>query len=642
MFVYRRLRPDCRDIRLVRFMTTPDALQGNGRLQLQLASVRLNEAPSYCALSYVWGDPTPRFSIILNGQQFEIAETLHFALSQLSHAAPGDVWFWIDAICINQSDLEERSWQVGQMRDIFQRAESVYVSLGDSHDESALFLALSNYLGHDAREAGVLELWASFSHGGHRKLTFPDDPEEHPALLFLSKVLDYEDLRDTRVLNAMACLLDRPIWYRAWVVQEIALAKSGKVLCGEQSIDLDGFHATLTAIYFAKIGGFARRQPQWNDFGLGLNNNRFHIQCLLSRLQLRRGQPFSLLELLLSEMRGADYKRPFYAASDPRDIIFALLGVAADADVLGIRPDYRQPTELVYTEATKAMIKHCPHYRLEYCTFPKDTPHLPSWVPDWERIGRLGVQVPPLSYRDYFHASRGRTQPCTAEASGLTLWRRGIVIDSIAKVFTFDESTIAEQDCRVNGMDLATMLESKTGRPKFLKALLDFIKPYCKDNSSESNLWRVMLSGLMGSEKQTSEFDALAFRAFRQEAVAANSIDEAQLGYILRNSRPYPHELEQDEDIQTLVDDFCDRIVTNVAVGARGRALLVTVHGALGLGPYTVREEDVVTILFGTQVPIVLRPAGATYTYVGDAYIEGSMKGERMAEEFEELDFEIS
>lgn len=277
------------------------------------------------------------------------------------------------------------------MRDIFQQAKLVYVSLGDSRDESALFLALSNHLGHNTNEARVLELWASFSHGGHRKLTFPDDPEEHSALLFLPKVLDCDNLWDTRVLNALACLLDRPIWYRAWVVQEIALVRSGKLLCGAQSIDLDSFHAALTAIYFAKIGSFARRQPQWNDFGLGLKNNRFHIQCLLSRLQLRRGQPFSLLELLLSEMRGADHKRPFYAVSDPRDIIFALLGVASDADELGIRPDYRQPTELVYTEFTKAMTKHCPHSRLEYCTFSKDTPHLPSWVPDWERIGRLGV-----------------------------------------------------------------------------------------------------------------------------------------------------------------------------------------------------------------------------------------------------------
>lgn len=167
------------------------------------------------------------------------------------------------------------------------------------------------------------------------------------------------------------------------------------------------------------------------------------------------------------------------------------------------------------------------------------------------------------------------------------------MIDSVAKVFTFDESTIAEQDPRVSGMALATMLESKTSRPQFLKSLLDFVGPYFKDNSSESDLWRVMLSGLMGSRKQTSEFDALAFRAFRREAVAAHSIDEAQLGYILRHSRPYPHELEQDDDIQTLVDDFCDRIVTNAAVGARGRALFVTIHGALGLGPYKAREKDI-------------------------------------------------
>ena len=174
-----------------------------------------------------------------------------------------------------------------------------------------------------------------------------------------------------------------------------------------------------------------------------------------------------------------------------------------------------------------------------------------------------------------------------------------------------------------------------------MKTLLAFVEPYFKNKSSESNLWRVMLRGLMGSEKHTSEFDALAFRAFRQEPVRANFIDKAQLGYILRNSRPHQCKLEQDEDQQAVVDEFCDRILTNAAVRARRRTLFVTAHGALGLGPYRVQEDDTVTILFGTQVPVVLRPSGTTNNYIGDACVESSMKGERMVENFEELDFEI-
>ena len=128
-------------------------------------------------------------------------------------------------------------------------------------------------------------------------------------------------------------------------MHEVTLAKSGKILCGEKRVDLNAFHAVLTAIYFAKISNFARRQLQWKDFGSGLNNNRFHTHCLLSRLQHLQGQGSSLLQILLSDMRGGDEKRPFHAALDPRDIIFALLGIASDAYILELRPDYHKPVQ---------------------------------------------------------------------------------------------------------------------------------------------------------------------------------------------------------------------------------------------------------------------------------------------------------
>jgi hypothetical protein len=181
----------------------------------------------------------------------------------------------------------------------------------------------------------------------------------------------------------------------------------------------------------------------------------------------------------LAEMRGANERRPNYAASDPRDITFALLGVASDAEALKSRPDYRKTVQQAYTEATKAMFMGCVDYRLEYCTFPNDMPGLPSWVPDWQRIGRLGV-VHPLSYRNYFHASRGRTQPLSTEINVPVLQRRGIRVDSVSEVFTFDETGISEQDAHVPDMTLAKALESEseTRRAECLKSILDFARPW--------------------------------------------------------------------------------------------------------------------------------------------------------------------
>ena len=67
-----------------------------------------------------------------------------------------------------------------------------------------------------------------------------DDVEAHPGLKFLPKVLENQELRDPRIYGSIKGLLDRPNWFRAWIVQEIALAKHGHILCGEQNVSQSG------------------------------------------------------------------------------------------------------------------------------------------------------------------------------------------------------------------------------------------------------------------------------------------------------------------------------------------------------------------------------------------------------------------
>ncbi|KAM0269248.1 hypothetical protein ACHAQH_009803, partial [Verticillium albo-atrum] len=151
-------------------------------------------------------------------------------------------------------------------------------------------------------------------------------------------------------------LLSRANWYRSWITQEIALARSGMILYSAKLVSLNDFDAALTAVYFAKVSRFARRLPHWHNFGAGFDNNHFHLRGLIARRQRRQGQGATLAEFLLSDLRRAP-ARPFYAATDPRDVVFALLGIATDTNVLGLRPDYGKTVAEVYTAATKAMIE---------------------------------------------------------------------------------------------------------------------------------------------------------------------------------------------------------------------------------------------------------------------------------------------
>ena len=103
----------------------------------------LTSAPPYTALSYVWGDLTPQKSTICQPDgELSIAPNLHaflFTVPKLRYSTnqPLDR-LWIDAICINQSDVVERNNQVRQMGAIYHRAKEVLVWLGPASDDSGM------------------------------------------------------------------------------------------------------------------------------------------------------------------------------------------------------------------------------------------------------------------------------------------------------------------------------------------------------------------------------------------------------------------------------------------------------------------------------------------------------------------------
>jgi Heterokaryon incompatibility protein (HET) len=83
----------------------------------------------YEALSYVWGNPAETLPICVDGGQFPVTVNLHAALSQLRDRSFERI-IWVDAICINQRNSEERKQQVQFMAKIYSKAHRVIVWLG--------------------------------------------------------------------------------------------------------------------------------------------------------------------------------------------------------------------------------------------------------------------------------------------------------------------------------------------------------------------------------------------------------------------------------------------------------------------------------------------------------------------------------
>ena len=146
VFSYNKLSRWRREIRLC--ILDPGVI--DDPLTCTLRIVSLKEHPVYETLSYAWGNPTLNKEIVANGRDIKITKNLHTALRYL-RKTDGPRVIWADGICINQSDLDERSNQVGIMGDVYQKGKELQIWLGEAEEiESNIVRSTTLYdLWHD-------------------------------------------------------------------------------------------------------------------------------------------------------------------------------------------------------------------------------------------------------------------------------------------------------------------------------------------------------------------------------------------------------------------------------------------------------------------------------------------------------------
>ncbi|KAM0165377.1 hypothetical protein ACHAPC_010205 [Botrytis cinerea] len=244
----------------------------------------------YEALSYVWGDADNSCSICVNGHSLIVRANLHSALLRLRDPVLDRI-IWIDAICINQEDLNERGHQVQLMAKIYSKASQVVVWLGEAADNSDLALE-------------EIVIAANQSEISSRKTT----------------------------RKAIIALLQRPWFRRIWVLQEAAAARHILIMCGLVEIDGYAFCAGLNASN-AYLEAYPRLQRLIRS-----------VTYLMKEATLRpkyatsSSDNFSLDIRPLSELMETYYTRE---ATDDRDKVYALLAMCSDSPTsAGLLPDY--------------------------------------------------------------------------------------------------------------------------------------------------------------------------------------------------------------------------------------------------------------------------------------------------------------
>jgi hypothetical protein len=146
----------CRDLKHIRVLHIQPGLPTDPlRCHLQIISIGKDHVP-FDALSYVWGKEYHPTTIQLCGEPHRVTVNLYSALKSLRKIDNAYI-IWIDALCINQTDLDERSYQVGLMQEIYCNAESVVAWLGESdgpRDKIVLALRIFNEIWSLACTAG--------------------------------------------------------------------------------------------------------------------------------------------------------------------------------------------------------------------------------------------------------------------------------------------------------------------------------------------------------------------------------------------------------------------------------------------------------------------------------------------------------
>jgi hypothetical protein len=574
----------------------------------------------YIALSYVWGDPTHKRDIFVNDHLFSVNKNLHLALRRLkdSHEVKQrKLKIWVDAICINQNDTIERASEVQKMGLIFSKALSVRAWLGPASDEvSAHFPSARSFLSTVFESRKFLNVSSKLI----------GEVDQAHSLWVVSRGVFYE-----------------PYWERLWIMQEISLASSVLFWYGQHFLTTEEIFKLYQLFgnggLAQKLGGFFGKSAAVQFIG--------KFGRIFARLIRLRPWMSSSAEnhLALGELI---HLAQSSQATDLRDKVYGILALLPKSISSQIRPNYK--TDYLVADAYTNFSKTCfltegnlntlARIRL----YPSRRSDIPSWAFDLDTISEDTLS---LTRHQFFNANLGlESIVAFSEDSQLLTCKGAFVtkIDSVAATWRHEERKV-----RFSPIQVGQIMEP-TSPPSVDAIKLALARALNHDSRFTFSNRPSLLDVPWISSDELGEFDPEYTTELVLNIQDFHMTDMGRCWPAFVRATPlamtFLTELHPNEKFElygiplrnffTSEEEYCANPKGYFDMSMNGafadRRLCTTANGLIGSAPKYAIPGDKVAVLSAGDMPVLLRPRGDHYEFLGSCFFDCLMNGEAAAE----------
>jgi hypothetical protein len=599
------------------------------------------ESVRYDALSYVWGSQDQLFPIFCNGQLHHAHYNLYMALPYLARRTTTEppLPIWIDALCINQGNEQEKRIQIASMNSIYRQAQKVWVWFGLAEQQNSMEEAVT--LLHDLSKAyPVQENW-----WGHV------ETDLDPCLLVMQNATP-------ETWQAVLHIIANPWYSRVWIVQEFVLAQQVTFLCGGVVISAPLLEAAVQQLFIL------RRVLTTKDFQ-PLAHAALRIFQYRQRCQIKREPQTLVSAWLLSFM--SDSMRRGQHCFEPQDRVLGILGILRPEEVASLGVDL-----YTYTSIAELYTKFCSsiliaglsnitpqleaqfwEYMIQAC-IRGTTTDLPSWAVDLRYAASWHQPLTSVPNNPDLYKASTRTCLLRRGERSSELIFKGQIIDTISSVCdSTPTDTLLHALNPSPGLDLVQYApELLDWESKVRESLLPIVQVDSRD-SSHRPYWHTLLGGQ--KRDQHGDLSDEIYNAFRvtleeletslnhcKTRLAASSHWSLSVKTLtcLCSSNP-------DSTSTDLESSYAAAIAISETLAAgttdagrffrmlsilHSRQLFSTSSGRIGFTFQGVAPGDLLCVLNGAITPHVLRTVHDServeYKLIGDAYVNGLMNGE--------------